>query len=216
MEQRPVQPNWEQSLSRFDEYVKKNCEIEIRDPGDPDTSKPAITRAFMPLDRIRGYFERQSYSELRACLACLFPNDHVNPKTIFPKYIAVFCTLLFAGRGKYIKHFTRFDSLSDTALPFDPKNPPANQPFIAGDPDFWNEVCKEQWRFCAPVLEDPISDKRFESERVLPIIYKKRLAGGGSANLWLVKIYPFYNKIIPDDIKAVSFAQSVLSCRPFR
>lgn len=208
MEQHPAQPNWEQSMTRFHEYVKKNCELEILDPGDPDTSKSAKTRPFMPLDRIQAYFERQNFSELRALLACLYPSDPVNPKTIFPKYIAVFCTLLFAGRGKYIKHFTRFDNLSDTALPFDPKNPPANQPFTAGDPDFWTDFCKEQWRFCTPILEDPISDKHFETERVLPIIYKERLAGGGSANLWLVKIYPFYNKIIPDDTKAVSLMRS--------
>ena len=140
---------------------------------------------------IQAYFERQKFSELRALLTCLYPSDPVKPKTIFPKYIAVFCTLLFAGRGKYIKHFTRFDNLSDTALPFDPKNPPTNQPFTAGDPDFWTDFCKEQWRFCTPILEDSISDKHFETERVLPIIYKERLAGGGSANLWLVKIYPF-------------------------
>jgi hypothetical protein len=213
MEQRPAQPNWEHSLSRFYEYVKNNCAQEIIDPGDPDSSKPATTRPFMPLDRIKSYFERQNYSELRALLASLFPNHPVNPKTIFPKYIAVFCTLLFAGRGNYIKHFTRFDNLSDTALPFDPNNPPTNRPFTAGDPDFWSDFCKQQWRFCAPVFEDPISNKHFEDERILPIICKKRLAGGGSANLWLVKIYPFYNKIIPDNTKDVSFARSYHPCK---
>jgi hypothetical protein len=46
--------------------------------------------------------------------------------------------------------------------------------------------------------------QNIESDRILPIISKDRLGGGGSANIWCVKIHPFYNKLITDDVKLVS------------
>ena len=36
------------------------------------------------------------------------------------------------------------------------------------------------------------------------------MAGGGSANLWLVKIHPLYSGAIPDDTKDVRFARSFI------
>jgi hypothetical protein len=93
--------------------------------------------------------------------------------------------------------------LSDIHLPFNPERPPAHAPHTAGDQSFWQEFCKAQWKFCARVMEE-LSDKHIESDQILPIISKKRLGGGGSANIWLVKIHPFYNKLITDDAKIVS------------
>jgi hypothetical protein len=66
-----------------------------------------------------------------------------------------------------------------------------------------HKFCQAQWKFCARIWED-LSDKHYDSEQILPIISKKRLSGGGSANIWLVKIHPFYNRLISDDAKLVS------------
>lgn len=204
MQSRIPQPNWAPAIRRFLEYVKIACELEIVDPGDPETHTPMQTRSFMPKDRMQEYFSKQNHSELKSIIAALFPGaEPINPRAIVPGYTSVFCTLLSIGKGQYIDHFRHYDNLKDSALPFDPANPPAHLPETPGDRDFFLDFCREQWKFCAATLEDPVADKHFESERVLPIIYKKRLAGGGSANLWLIKIYPFYNGIIPEETKSV-------------
>lgn len=202
MERQRRQPNWQSAISRFLEYVKTDCELEIIDPGVPETHTQPKTRPFMPKDRIQTYFTKQECKELRSIISALFPNtDPINPRVILSKYTSVFCTLLSIGRGEYIEQFRHYDSLNDAALPFNPASPPAHLPEAAGDPEFLRDFCKAQWKFCAATLEDPVADKHFDSEQVLPIIFKKRLAGGGSATLWLVKIYPSYNKLISEESK---------------
>lgn len=161
----------------------------------------------MPLNEIQDYFGAQHYAELRDILAALFPDGHILPKEIFPKYVAVFCALLCIGKGHYIEHFKHYESLSDTSLPFDPESPPAHWPNTAGDSDFLRKFSKAQWKFCARKWED-LSDKHYDSEQILPIIYKKRISSGGSANIWLVKIHPFYNRLISEDAKLVSIVLS--------
>jgi hypothetical protein len=197
------QPSWEGPIARFLEFVNdKHCELEIVEPEDSEASTPETTRPFMPLDRVQHYFKDQHFTELRAVLEALFPREAINPTSIFPRYTAVFCTLLCIGRGKWIKYFKHHEALRDTNLPFDPEHLPAHAPPAAGDPSFWHDFCGAQWKFCARVMED-LSDKHIESERILPIISKKRLAGGGSANIWLVEIHPYYNKLITDEAKIV-------------
>jgi len=203
----PEQQNWKPSIERFLGFViDRNCTHEIIEPGDSDDCPPKKTRPFMPLDQIQYYFGAHNYSELRGVLAALFsPDDLIPPRDIYPKYIAVFCTLLCIGKGSYIKHFKHHESLSDTSLPFDPASPPAHWPSSARDSSFLHEFCQAQWKFCARVWED-LSDKHYDSEQILPIVSKTRLSGGGSANIWRVKIHPFYNKLISEDDKLVSLS----------
>lgn len=197
------QPGWDAAINRFVEQVDRCRAEEILDP----TSTPQRTRPFVPIDEIKAYFEDQQCTEFFSILSALFPSGlKIYPKEILPKYTAVFCILLYIGRGQYIDYFRHYNSLSDAALPFNPAHPPANIPHAAEDPGFLNRFCEEQWRFCAQVLEDNLEDKHFESERVLPIISKQRLAGGRSANLWKIKIHPSYNKIISKEEKAVRFS----------
>jgi len=148
---------------------------------------------------------------LRNILAALFPHsDPINPLAILNNHTSIFCTLLSIRKGQFIDYFRRYDSLGDSSLPFDPANPPANLPVAARDPEFLREFCKAQWKFCAVTLRHPVADKHFERDRVLPIIEKKRLAGGGTATLWLVKIYPSYNKLISEETKKVCSCRSLL------
>ena len=197
------QPNWRPALNRFFNYVRTNCQLEVIDPEDLSVDR----RPFMPIDEVKHYLERNYQTELRAILGELFePGHSVHPGDILSGYTAVFCTLLFAGNGRYIRTFIRYDSLNDRRLPFSPDNAPANLPTTPGDPDFLRKFCNEQWRFCVPTLEN-VTDRCFEIKRILPIIYKKSIAGGSgaSANLWLIKIYPSYNKLITEEEKLVRY-----------
>lgn len=196
-------PSYDPARARFLEYVKRHCQLEVIDPGDSSQSIPSKTRAFVPRDLLQTYFESHHYRELKAIIEGL-KCGLVNLSHIIPRYTAVFCTLLHSGRGSWIKHFTRHESLMDIALPFDSKSPPRNWPQAPGDPNFLSDFCRDQWRFCAPTLTDPVSDQCFEDERILPITYKRKLRDGGTAKLWLINIHPSYNKLISEEHKQAS------------
>ncbi|KAH7313156.1 hypothetical protein BKA65DRAFT_517427 [Rhexocercosporidium sp. MPI-PUGE-AT-0058] len=198
MEHQLQPPNFDPARGRLLEFVTRNCALEVIDPGEPSTVPK--TRAFVPRDLLQTYLESHHHWELKAIIEGLNCGP-INPGHIMPRYTAVFCTLLHSGRGSWIKHFTRHGSLEDTALPFDPRSPPRNWPQAPGDPKFLDEFCKDQWRFCAPTLTDPVSNQCFEDERPLPITFKKKLRDGGSAILWLINIHPSYNKLISEDQK---------------
>lgn len=137
-------------------------------------------------------------------IAALFPNsDAIYPEDIFPDKLAVFCTLLKTSRGRWIEHFKQYDTLSDTALPFSPTNPPQNWPDTGNDQEFLQKFCQEQWKFRVPIFRKPIVERRFHKDQVLPIIFKKALNSGSSASLWLIKIHPAYNQLITEDEKKV-------------
>ena len=191
-----MQPDWTPAIDRFHEYVRNECEYEVVDPGDAEQHRPATTRPFMPNDRIRNYFTKQNYHELRCIISALLLDvTSIHPHEIVSKYSSVFCTLLSIGKGAYIEHFRHYDNLSDLALPFDPDSPPANLPEAARRPEFLRCFCEAQWKFCAASFDYPVADKHYERERILPIIEKTRLAGGGTANLWLIKIHSSYNNL---------------------
>ncbi|CAG8948909.1 hypothetical protein HYFRA_00002035 [Hymenoscyphus fraxineus] len=192
---RPPLTQWASAcISRFHEFVRENCEFEIINPESVDLQK----RQFMPLDKVRSYFEGNNCYELRAILNDIFgPADHIDPRHILRSHTAVFCILLCTGRGGAIKLFKSHDSLSDLNLPFDPERPPAHLPDTPNDPNFLYEFCEKQWVFCAARLEG-LSDKHFDGNRILPIIHKKKIGEGATAVIWLIELYPYYNGLIED------------------
>lgn len=205
MGSRTDQPNWDPAIVRFTKFVERNCVLEVLDPENEHTPGSSTTRPFLPQDKIQTYFKYSNYVELRAII-CALRISNLYPTDIVPRYAAVFCTLLYAGKGQYIKEFIHHASLSDKALPFHLQSPPHNLPITPGDDHFLSDFAKQQWRFCAPELVQTGSDENFESERILPIIFKQKLRGGqeGSAKLWLVQIHPSYNGLITSEEKAVS------------
>ncbi|KAL2073991.1 hypothetical protein VTL71DRAFT_7769 [Oculimacula yallundae] len=190
--------------ARFFNYVNDICAHEILDPGDFDGCISSDRRVFAPRDKIQSYLEANNYWELRALLAGLKSAPVPAPSSITPRYTAVFCILLQSGRGSYIRYFTSYGSLRDTALPFDPRTRPAHWPSTPSDPNFYEVFCDAQWKFCAPELEAPVSDQHFEDERILPITFKQKLLDGGTAHLWLVHLHPSYNKLITENRKQAS------------
>ena len=206
MARQPEPPSYDAARGRFLEFVKEQCVSEVIDPGGHSTAP--TTRAFVPRDKLEKYFDSHRQGELKAIMAGL-KLEPGNLDHIIRRYTAVFSTLLHAGRGSFIKHFARFESLADTALPFDSASPPRNWPQSPGDPNFLVEFCQNQWPFCAPTLTNPVSNQCFEDDRRLPITSKKKLRDGGSANLWLINIHPSYNKLISEEEKAASLSRDL-------
>ncbi|KAF4628548.1 hypothetical protein G7Y89_g9603 [Cudoniella acicularis] len=193
------QRDYEQPIQAFLAFLERSYAYEVVD-NDANSSR---LQEFMPMDRVKKYLEENRQRRLKQIIAVLCPgkesNDDILPSDILPNYVAVFCTLLQISKGIWITHFRRYDSLRDVALPFNPQHPPANWPANAGEPNFLQTFCDQQMRFCVPTLQRSMSEKHFEPDRVLPIIFKETLATGGSARLWMIRLYPSYNKLLLND-----------------
>lgn len=151
-----------------------------------------IGRSFMPDPDIEAYFK--TVRPIQKLLAALFPfvAPQMDPETIRKKYIKVFLILLFTSNGRFIASFLRHDNLSDQYLPF--KSRPNHFPPSTADPDFFTSFYRRQWEFCARTFEYAIH-QQLDEDLILPIIYKKKLGGGGSAVVHQIKLHPAYDKL---------------------
>ncbi|TVY33614.1 Serine/threonine-protein kinase [Lachnellula subtilissima] len=190
-----IQRNYEKVIQGFHSWMNRQYTYEVF---DPETSPPG-TRPFMVMNELQNYLTDNNHQKLDGIIDVLFDDsDGFNPTDIIPGYMAVFSILLQINKGFYIKHFTRHGSLSDAKLPFDPKTPPQHWPLGDNHSEFLENFCEHQWAFCAPPLPPATSDQYFDSKTVLPITFKKTLQSGISANLSLIHIHPWYNKLLPD------------------
>lgn len=165
--------------------------------------------AFIPIPKVEAYFERDRRQRLIEILdAIYFPETRpLYTENILPKYTAVFCILLHIGKGRYILKFTKHASLGDSALPFDPENPPAKFPICPEDPSFFPHFCDQQWRWCAPKFQRHMLNEEFGARTVLPITSMEQLGDGGSARLYKIKIHKLYNELLTfDESKIVSLS----------
>lgn len=201
------QPDYEQVIQEFIAWVKRSYCYEVIDPNP----KYPVLNEFVAVDSIRQYFEEESQRKLKKITRALFPNNQrVWPEDILTGKIGIFCTLLNIHKGPWIEHFRHHDALSDSSLPFDPKRLPPDWPEDTGDPEFLQRFCEEQWKFCVPIMRSPFVDKRFQKNRVLPIVFRKTLNTGASAALWQIKLHPSYNQLIPEAAKSVRASCQVL------
>ncbi|TVY91861.1 Serine/threonine-protein kinase [Lachnellula willkommii] len=189
------QRNYEKAIQGIHSWMDRRYTYEVFDP----EKSPPSTRPFMVLKEVQSYLTDNHHQKLKGIIDVLFEDsDGFILTDIIPDYVAVFCILLQISKGHYIKHFTRYGSLSDAKLPFDPRTPPQYWPLGDSDQDFLAQFCERQWAFCTPSLPPATSDKYFDSKTVLPITFKKTLQSGSSANLSLIHIHPWYNKLLPE------------------
>ena len=151
-----------------------------------------IGRSFIPDPEIEAYFE--TVRPIQKLLAALFPYDppQLDPETIRNKYIKVFLILILTSNGRFIASFLRHDSLSDQYLPF--KSRPNHFPPSTADLNFFTSFYRRQWEFCARIFEHAIH-QQLDEDLILPIIYKEKLGGGGSAVVHQIKLHPAYDKL---------------------
>jgi len=153
----------------------------------------------MPLNAVKDYLEADRNARLHQILVALFEPEEpqVYADEILQNFIAIFCILLEIGGGKYIGSFTSTWDLCDQRLPFDPLRAPSPFPIVPEDNRFFERFCEKQWRFCVPNFQFPMIRIHFEEKRILPIIQKDLIAGGGSAMLYRIRLHGSYNKLDP-------------------
>ena len=171
------------------------------------SSTQEVDHPFIPISKLREYFE-QGYTLANTLQGLLRTDDATDwCDTIMKKYLRVFSILLSIGKGPFIRNFFQKESLCDTKLPFESR-PPAF-PIDPSDEGFFAKFCDKQWMFCVPELEYGM-DTDFVNQRILPIIKKESLSGGGNAETSLITVHDAYNFLCP-----TSYANQVL-CKSSR
>ena len=195
----PDQPDHDLALVEFHRWIE-----EARVRGTSDASLD-LKHPFVPLSKVQAYFG--DIVKIEKILAALYGISElpVDAREIKRKYARVFCILLLIGRGRYIDSFVPRVNLSDGHLPFYER--PQSFPCSSSTaPDFFEAFRDGQWEFCTPDFEENMK-KEFEAKEILPIIYKEKLRGGGSANTYKIKLHKEYNLLNPGSkVEAVSWS----------
>jgi hypothetical protein len=189
MAQRDEHPD----IQTFLEWVRKNIEYAVLDPNREER------RAFIPLKTIQEHFTEDGGARLNDLLAAVFtPRDPpVDPDDILENYTTIFCILIEIGKGRFIENFSSW-GLGDRMLPFESGDPPPSHfPTDTDDPNFYEKFCERQWKFCALEFKARMTNIRCHPDRILPIVSKERITGGGSAMLYRIKLHSAYNKLDP-------------------
>jgi hypothetical protein len=180
-----------QDIRAFLEWVQKNSQYAVLDPNTEER------RAFMPLKTVQEYFKQDDGARLNEILAAVFldRDPPVDSDDILDNYVQIFCILIEIGKGRFIESFSYWN-IGDRLLPFGPDDhPPAHFPIDTGDPKFYETFCDKQWKFCAAEFKSPMMKIQFHPQRILPIVSKEKLAGGGSGMLYKIKLHSSYNKL---------------------
>ena len=109
-------------------------------------------------------------------------------------YLIGFATLIKIGAGAHIYHFTQFDDLSDSRMPFRVKPHEFPHSYVKSrEAPLFDRFKLQQWVFCPDKMESrPV--KQVAPERILPIILKP-IGSGHSAEIRRMEIHQHYNKL---------------------
>ena len=202
------QPDHNSDIQNFQQWARDaRC---VTSGGD---TRDELTQSFIPNPKLESYLRVPR--RVRSLLEALFPGNElpVEPEEVRKKYSKVFVILLLIGKGRYIENFVGRDSLCDQHLPFESK--PSAFPIESTDPHFFKKFHDIQWELCAPYFDDA-TNKQFEPNEILPIIHKEKLAGGGNATIYKIKIHEAYNRLTLSDSSELAVRLDCCFCNSIR
>ena len=192
LQQQASQPDHEPELQDFFRFLESK-----RQQGISGALEPAEDNChFIPDPDLQAYFGDKD--RLRRILRAILPPSEpllTDLSTIKNHYAKVFSILLCIGKGGYIDYFARYESLNDQKLPFDER--PQYFPSTASvEGDFFSSFYEQQWMFCAATFTYKRHNE-WQARRILPIVCKEELSGGGSAITYKIDLHPAYNSLYP-------------------
>jgi hypothetical protein len=151
---------------------------------------------FLPHDLLSDHLESNGYEVLNTLLGAIYQGQNVpiSAKGVVSAYSNIFCILICIGKPESLPVFMSCDDLNDQHLPFKLYDRPSQFPFDPTAPEFFEDFCQEQWRFCPPTI-DANCNRRFEKNYVLPFTKKTQIAEGANATISTIEIYPWYNAL---------------------
>jgi hypothetical protein len=192
------QPTYHPDISAFMRWVENQSVKGTLGP------VPAVNHPFMPLPRLETYLK--DGNRTRALLQALFPyrQPPIEPEEVWRNCIRVFSILLLIGKGEFIQHFVQHGQLWDSKLPFSSAQ---HFPPTASGGAFFDLFYQKQWHFCAYTFDRSVIEAHLEKQRILPIVFKEQLPGGGSALTYKIRLHPAYDYLTPPtDIRRVCLA----------
>ena len=181
------QQNDRRELQEFFTWIDAATATGYNDPSSDQTVD------FVPSSAIISYFE--DLPRLRRILSAVFGSeDHnLDVELVRKDYPRVLCILLCINKGRYIRHFHRFESLCDRHLGWTEK--PSQFPKSGSDTSFVNDFLREQWKFCAPKITPAVGTRELIKESIWPIIRKEPIASGVSADIYKILIHKDYDRL---------------------
>ena len=111
-------------------------------------------------------------------------------------YLRTLAILTRIGFGRMILYFIK-RQLKDSRLPYLSK--PSDFPSSSNQRDLFSEFYKEQWGFCAQLMEYDMG-YQLEPNVILPILHMEVIyEEGGSAIMYKIEVDEDYNEILPGD-----------------
>ncbi len=195
-----MQPDQHPAIQEFLNFIE-NQRLQGTRVADPEAD-----RSFVPDPALNAYFDDHRVTRL---LWALFPEGDfpAQPEDIRRNCLKIFSILLLIGKGNFIGSFVQHEGLWDQRLPFDPSREPRNFPKSTTNPQFFAIFCQKQWKFCAPTFRFSRTGVTFEKERILPIVQKERLSGGGSAFVHKIVLHEAHNDLVPRDGRQEVFSR---------
>lgn len=149
---------------------------------------------FLPYDLISTHLESNGYAVLNSLLSAIYQGQAIpiNAKEVVGAYSRVFCILIYIGKINFLQRFMECDDLNDAHLPFTER--PRQFPIDSSLPELFTAFCNAQWIFCPSSLNTNCS-RRLNEKEVLPLISRKLIGKGSSAEIFLIDIYGLYNSL---------------------
>ena len=149
---------------------------------------------YVSWSQLREEFTKPRIQKLLDAVFAGSEKDAPDADTILEDYLRPFIILVLLGHGlgRLILHFLKHPALGDKRLPF--QKLPYGFPKSVNEPDLFANFCKLQWQFCPVELKYNMR-QALCSDHILPLQYKKTLAGGGSAVTYKIKVDAEYNKL---------------------
>jgi len=172
-----------------------------------------VNSRFMIAQRLETWLKDTTHT--RDLLRALWDDDAppVQPQEIHGKCPRGFAILLLIGKGKYIHHFVRHDSLWDDHMPFNAHTRPADFPTTDVDTDFFKKFVERQWQFFPHTFQQDVVDNHLNPERILPIKSKELIGTGGFADLYKITLHAGYDRLTSSlDQRRVRIASSIPGC----
>jgi len=191
---------------RDHEPIIQNFRKWLRDNSASGTlgQTETVNTQFMPSQRLDTWLKEANNT--RNLLRALWPEPDdvpVQPKEIWGKCSKGFATLLLIGKGHFIQHFIKHDSLWDGQMPFN--DCPSNFPTTGDDPNFFKKFAECQWQFFPHTFLPDVIDIHLNLTRILPIAHKELLAPGGFADTYKIQLHQAYDLLTtPLDQRRVS------------
>lgn len=203
------QPYSDSDVQRFYQFLQ-------HEQRNTDSQSPIPCAKFVPHSSLRDFIGQQDRGFLRRLLKAILgkETDSQEIDEIRENYLRVLATLISIGHAVILPWFTKY-KYTDKRLPFD--SPPQDFPELP-DVNIFTAFDACQWQFWPQRFHKGFYG-HLKNERILPVLYKKKLKQSAPATIYKVVLHHDYDHLREEDstsdksVRASKVIRVLLSCR---